>query len=149
MYCSELDLENWTRTFAQELKPGDRVLLEGPMGAGKTTLTRFLLQALGVVQPPEGSPTFAIAHEYDSPRGGVVHIDYYRIRSETEIDEAGIPSYYWERNLIVISEWLSSWPEFENQVLSSGRIWKIKLSFDENPSHAAPLRKLELCPAST
>ena len=113
------------------------------MGAGKTTLARFLLQALGILQPPEGSPTFAIAHEYDSPQGGVVHIDYYRIRSAQEIDEAGIPSYYWERKLIVISEWLSSWPEFESQVLTSGRIWKIKLSFCEDLNPGS-FRKLEL-----
>ena len=57
------------------LAQGSRVLLEGPMGAGKTTFARALLRALGVRQPPEGSPTFAIAHEYDSPRGGVVHYD--------------------------------------------------------------------------
>jgi len=105
------------------------VLLEGPMGAGKTTFTRSLLAAIGVHQPPEGSPTFAIAHEYDSPLGGVVHIDYYRLKSEAEIDDAGIPAYYWERPLLVISEWLASWPEFEAQVLKSGRVWRVNLSY--------------------
>lgn len=102
------------------------------MGVGKTTFARALLHALGVEQPPEGSPTFAIAHEYDSPHGGVIHIDYYRLKSESEIDDAGIPSYYWERDLIVISEWLSSWPELEQKVIQSGRTWQVRLSFSDS-----------------
>jgi tRNA threonylcarbamoyl adenosine modification protein YjeE len=99
------------------------------MGVGKTTFARKLLEALQVTQPPEGSPTFAIAHEYESAKGCIVHIDFYRLRSEDELDDAGIPSYFWEKEAIVISEWLSSWPKFESQVLKSGRIWKVDLSF--------------------
>src|SRR4051812_11473567 len=99
---SETELAQIATELTHQLQPGDRVLLEGPMGVGKTTFARSLLMSLGVHQPPEGSPTFAIAHEYDSPRCGVVHIDFYRLRSEDEIDDAGIPAYYWERELIVI-----------------------------------------------
>lgn len=99
------------------------------MGAGKTTFARELLNALGVRQPPEGSPSFAIAHEYDSPKGNVVHIDYYRLKSEAEIEDAGIPAYYWERQAIVISEWLSSWSDFSAAVLKTGRCWRVDLAF--------------------
>jgi tRNA threonylcarbamoyladenosine biosynthesis protein TsaE len=139
--CSEQDSALLANQLGREIKPGDRVLLEGPMGVGKTTFARALLSSLGVEQPPEGSPTFAIAHEYLSPSGGVVHIDYYRIRSQEEIDEAGIPSYYWERNLIVISEWLSSWPEFEKDVIRTGRTWRVNLSFEPGES---TFRKIEI-----
>lgn len=107
------------------------------MGAGKSTFARALLNALGVVQPPEGSPTFAIAHEYASPRGGVVHVDLYRLRSEDEIEAAGIHSYIWERDLFALIEWTSMWPEFERSLLESdpgGKSnWRISLMFDETP----------------
>ncbi len=132
--------------LARELRPKDRVLLEGPMGVGKTTFARALLSGLGLDQPPEGSPTFAIAHEYDSPKGSIVHMDFYRLRSELEIDDAGIPSYFWDRDLIVITEWLSSWPKFEAQVLKSGRIFRVALvhSSGENESKAQSLRDIQI-----
>lgn len=103
------------------------------MGAGKTTFARALLKALGVTQPPEGSPTFAIAHEYDSPRGRVAHLDLYRIRSAEEIEEAGLHTYFWERRMIVIAEWISNWPEFESDVARSAkRVWRVDLGFTED-----------------
>jgi tRNA threonylcarbamoyl adenosine modification protein YjeE len=122
------------------------------MGAGKTTFSRHLLLALGVEQPPEGSPTFAIAHEYAlaaNERGdrktlgnlGVVHVDLYRIRSEEEIDERGIPDYYWDLQKIVLSEWTSMWPEFERQVLKSGQNWKVELTISEE---SADLRDIKI-----
>ena len=117
--------------------PGHRVLLEGPLGVGKTTFSRTLLETLGVVQPPEGSPSFAIAHEYVSQRGEVIHLDFYRIRHEAEIEEAGIEAYFWERNAIVVAEWTSLWPAFEASVINSGEgmVWKVELAFaDSGPS---------------
>ena len=129
---SEPELNELGLDLARELVPGDRILLEGPLGAGKTTFARSLLLGLGVIQPPEGSPTFAIAHEYESENGGVVHIDFYRLKSEAEIEEAGISAYYWERKLIVIAEWLSLWPEYQELVIRSGRTWRVSLSFEEN-----------------
>ncbi len=85
------------------------------------------MEALGVLQPAEGSPTFSLVHEYQSPEGAVIHIDFYRLRSEYEIAEAGIPGYFWERDAIVICEWLSSSPVFESQVSESGRCFRVTL----------------------
>lgn len=105
------------------------------MGVGKTTFAKAILQGLGVHQPPEGSPTFAIAHEYESSASEVVHLDLYRIKSEEELDEAGIPSYFWERQAIVLVEWLSLFPEFSAAVrrsrLPQTHLWEVTLSFDE------------------
>lgn len=102
------------------------------MGVGKTTFSRSLLESLGVDQPPEGSPSFALAHEYATRTGSeVIHIDFYRIRSEAEIEEAGIEAYFWERKAIVLAEWTSLWPGFEAAVLVSGEwpVWQAHLEF--------------------
>lgn len=130
-HCSEEALEKLAAQLAGEVRPNDRICLEGPMGAGKSKFTRLLLKALGIQQTHEGSPTFSIAHEYESSISGIAHLDFYRIKNEDEIEFSGIPSYYWERSLIVISEWLSLWPELEKKVytFASGRIWRINLSF--------------------
>jgi tRNA threonylcarbamoyladenosine biosynthesis protein TsaE len=113
------------------------------MGAGKTTFTRALLEGLGVLQPAEGSPSFAIAHEYAGPRFEVIHIDFYRIKSEAEIVEAGIEAYFWERpKALVISEWTSLWPGFEASVTATvpaqARLWRVDLAFaGDKPQHRA------------
>jgi tRNA threonylcarbamoyl adenosine modification protein YjeE len=145
--CVEERLLKIAREFAAVLKPGDRVLLEGEMGAGKTTFARALLSGLGVIQPPEGSPSFAIAHEYDSPRGNVVHIDFYRLKHESEIEDAGVDAYFWERQAIVVSEWTSMFPNFEAAVReaaaragSENRIWKVILEFSPGPENCRNLQ---------
>lgn len=141
--CSEENLEKIASKLAGEIQLNDRICLEGPMGSGKSTFARMLLNSLGIQQSSEGSPTFPIAHEYECSKGGIVHLDFYRIKNETEIEFAGIPAYYWERSLIVISEWLSMWSEFEEKVykFSSGRIWRVSLSFS---SHSTSHRGIEI-----
>lgn len=129
---SEQELEALAHELVKALRPGDRILLEGPLGAGKTTLSRQILLAMGIVQPPEGSPTFAIAHQYDLPEGspfgrGAVHVDLYRITSEDELEERGIPEFFWDPERVVLCEWSSLWNEFSGALKRSGRNWKIEL----------------------
>ena len=68
------------RTVAGLLRAGDLVVLTGPLGAGKTTLTQGLGEGLGV-RGPVTSPTFVISREHPSLRGGpaLVHVDAYRL----------------------------------------------------------------------
>ncbi len=94
------------------------MLLEGSLGAGKSTFARAVLVSLGVEQAPEGSPTFALAHEYSAPVGTIVHLDLYRLRSEDEIEVAGLHSYFWERETVTLVEWASLWPIFEREIAS-------------------------------
>jgi len=114
------------------------------MGVGKTLFAKSLIQNLGVEQPPEGSPTFAIAHEYHGAKiGDVVHIDLYRLRSEAEITDAGIDAYFWERNCTVLTEWLSSWPTLESAVRKrKNGYWLIKLTF--SATNALALRHCQI-----
>ena len=69
--------------LAAVLRPGDVVVLDGPLGAGKTTLTQGIGEALGV-RGPVTSPTFVIARQHPGPRVGMVHVDAYRLGGSVE-----------------------------------------------------------------
>ncbi len=77
--------------LAPLLKPGDVILLDGPLGVGKTTLVRGLLGALGHdCEVP--SPSFAIVQPYDELALPLWHVDLYRISHPSELDELGLDS---------------------------------------------------------
>ena len=77
-------LEAWGKRFAKTLKPNDVVALVGTLGAGKTTLVQSIAEAWGYRRGAT-SPTFALANEYETPRGMIYHMDMYRLSpQETE-----------------------------------------------------------------
>jgi tRNA threonylcarbamoyladenosine biosynthesis protein TsaE len=79
-----------TRALGAELaalvRPGDLVVLVGPLGAGKTALTQGLGAALGVGEPVT-SPTFVIARVHHGGRVPLVHVDAYRLASMADVDD--------------------------------------------------------------
>lgn len=78
------------RHLAAQLNPGDCLLLEGPIGAGKTHFARSLIQSL-MVQPEDvPSPTFTLVQTYDVPGGELWHADLYRLSALEEIEELGL-----------------------------------------------------------
>jgi tRNA threonylcarbamoyladenosine biosynthesis protein TsaE len=76
------------RRLAGLLRPGDLVILNGTLGAGKTTLVQGIGEGLGV-RGPVTSPTFVIARVHPSLTGGpsLVHADAYRLASPAEVDD--------------------------------------------------------------
>ena len=83
------------------LKPGDLVSLNGPLGAGKTTLTKSIGEGVGV-QGGISSPTFLIARTHPTNSGtNFVHIDAYRLSSPRELDDLDIDY----PNSISVIEW--------------------------------------------
>ena len=73
-----LQLEEWARCFAEIVKPGDIITLDGPLGAGKTTLAQYLGKFWGL-EDLMTSPTYALIHEYETLRFPLFHIDCYRL----------------------------------------------------------------------
>lgn len=74
------DTHAFGERLGQALEAGDVVILDGPLGAGKTTLTQGIARGMGV-KGRVTSPTFIIAREHKNPTGGpgLVHVDAYRL----------------------------------------------------------------------
>lgn len=101
--------------LAAIVRPGDVITLEGPLGAGKTSLARGLLAALGLAGEAP-SPSFAIVQPYAPPevRLPVLHVDLYRIDHPSELEELGLDEASGDSLLIV--EWPDragpdAWPD--------------------------------------
>jgi tRNA threonylcarbamoyladenosine biosynthesis protein TsaE len=92
------------RKLARQLKAGDVVTLSGALSAGKTTLVRGLLVALGH-QGEVPSPSFAIVQPYEELEPPIWHVDLYRIESASDLDELGLEDIREDGVLIV------EWPE--------------------------------------
>ena len=80
------------------------VAIQGEMGAGKTTFVQALLRELGIEQP-DGSPTYAIVHEYVTKLGTkAFHLDCYRIENERDLAQLGLDELF-EENAYFFVEW--------------------------------------------
>jgi tRNA threonylcarbamoyladenosine biosynthesis protein TsaE len=88
------------------VRPGDVITLSGPLGAGKTSIARGLLSALGLEEEAP-SPTFAIVQPYAPPevRLPVLHVDLYRINDVAELEELGLDEARADSLLLI------EWPE--------------------------------------
>ena len=98
--------EEFGALIAAAVRPGDVITLSGPLGAGKTSIARGLLAALGLEEDAP-SPTFAIVQPYAPPetRLPVMHVDLYRIEYTEELDELGLDEAREESVLLI------EWPE--------------------------------------
>ena len=116
-----------TKEFATEiatkLKLGNVVALYGDLGSGKTTFTRYLVEALGSKSRVQ-SPTFVVARRY----GNINHVDLYRLTTEQEALDIGIEEMILDKNAITIIEW----PEVIENIIPEKAI-KIYFEYiDEN-----------------
>jgi tRNA threonylcarbamoyladenosine biosynthesis protein TsaE len=92
------------RLLGRIAQPGQVILLEGDLGAGKTTLVQAIGQGLGVEDSTYiTSPTFSILHEYEG-RLPLYHMDFYRINRTEELEELGLDEIIYGKGLTVI-EW--------------------------------------------
>ena len=89
--------------LARRLAPGDAVLLEGPLGAGKSAFARALIRAAAADPALEvPSPTFTLVQSYETKRGTIHHFDLWRLAGPGDLAELG-----WHQALadIVVVEW--------------------------------------------
>lgn len=92
------------QTLATHVRAGDLVLLDGPLGAGKTYFARAFLRGLGVPSSVTvASPTFALVHEYPG-HFKLLHADLYRLEANASIDDLGLRQAR-DEGAVVVAEW--------------------------------------------
>jgi tRNA threonylcarbamoyladenosine biosynthesis protein TsaE len=106
-----------TRSEAGTLAMGERVaemllpapkmiVLRGDLGAGKTTLVKGIVAALGAAEPEDvTSPTFTLVHEYAGKKVRLYHLDLYRLETERELLTIGLEEMIGEPDALVLVEW--------------------------------------------
>jgi tRNA threonylcarbamoyladenosine biosynthesis protein TsaE len=96
-------------SFAKKAEPGDCLVLEGELGAGKTEFVRGFVAALAAGAAVR-SPSFSILNIYETPRLTVYHFDFYRLADAMELHEIGFDDYAASEGVCLI-EWGTLFPE--------------------------------------
>lgn len=126
--------EDETRALGEKLSasvlpPAGLVLLIGELGAGKTTLTKGIVEARGAARSEDvSSPTFTLIHEYGEPVR-VYHIDLYRLDTAEEARRLGLEDLF-SQPALVLMEWGERFPE----LLPSDR-WEVTLEQSGHADH--------------
>lgn len=102
-FNSEAETARFAAGLGAILRPGDTVLLEGDIGAGKTFLARALIQSLQDRPEDVPSPTFTLVQTYETRAGEVWHSDLYRVGSTDELEELGLFDAF--ETAICLVEW--------------------------------------------
>jgi len=111
------------RDLAKALAAGDCLALVGGLGAGKTHLSKGIVEGLGCAAEVT-SPTFTLVHEYRGGRLPVFHFDFYRLESAREVLALGWDDYLDEGGLIIV-EWADKFPEL---LPDHASWWKLDLA---------------------
>lgn len=132
---NETETIEFAKRLTNYLKPGMTLLLEGNLGAGKTTFTKGIGAGLGI-QRIIKSPTYTIIREYQDGTFPLYHIDLYRLE-ETEVIELGLDEYFEGSGLSVVE-----WPSVAPNDLPAERL---EISLTVNPKQPDQ-REISLTP---
>ena len=130
-WLSEAAVVHFAQRLAPRLRAGDALALVGTMGAGKTTFSRALCEALGVdVSETFGSPTYAYANIYEAPHFSIVHADLARLDTVGQAEALGIAEQVRDPEALVIVEWADKLPT----LVADDAVW-LQLAVDwERPT---------------
>ena len=115
------------KQFSKELDSQSIVLLQGPIGAGKTSFVKGIAEGLSISEDIT-SPTFALSHHYNSGKIPLFHLDLYRIKNSVLAEELYIEEEE-EANkneAILVIEW----PQLIETIIDN--FWKIEISYAKN-----------------
>lgn len=126
-----LKLSRIATILAQWAKIGNCLALYGNLGAGKSTFSRYFLQALNPAIVDVPSPTFTLIQSYDTSQGEVWHCDLYRLKHPEEVLELGLEDAF--PHIISLLEW----PEKLDYFLPKDRL---EIYFEINPDESRTIR---------
>ena len=126
-------VENLTETinlgvkFSKGLNPQAIVLLNGPIGSGKTSFVQGIAKGLSIDEDIT-SPTFALSHHYNSGKIPLIHMDLYRLENSSMAKEFYIAEEEeaMQNKAIIVIEW----PELVQPIID--KFWKIEISYAKN-----------------
>ncbi|AIS60486.1 tRNA (adenosine(37)-N6)-threonylcarbamoyltransferase complex ATPase subunit type 1 TsaE [Listeria ivanovii] len=122
---NESDTKLLAKTLGEKLQAGDVLLLEGDLGAGKTTFTKGIGEGLLIPQMIK-SPTFTIIREYKKGRLPLYHMDVYRLE-DASADDLGLEEYFYGSGVSVVE-----WAQFVQEDLPSEYLEIRLFHIDEN-----------------
>ena len=113
--------------LSQKLNPQSIILLQGPIGSGKTSLVQGIAKGLSISENIT-SPTFSLSHHYYSGKIPLIHLDLYRLENISSAKEVFFSEEEEaiQRQAILVVEW----PELIEPVIDN--FWKIKISYGKN-----------------
>jgi tRNA threonylcarbamoyl adenosine modification protein YjeE len=132
--------------MAEHIGPGDVLLLEGDLAAGKTTFVRGLVHGLGGDPAAVSSPTFVLVQSYDCQKDEVDvlhHVDLYRLAENlADLREIGLEDIFSEDTAVVAVEWpkdtLATW------IPATARVWRVAITTREDDSRLIEVTSPEL-----
>ena len=118
---------NLGEVFSQKLNSQSIVLLQGPIGSGKTSFVKGIANGLSISEEIT-SPTFALSHHYNSGKIPLFHLDLYRLDNISSAKEV----FFSEEEEALQNEAILviEWPELIEPLIEN--FWKIKISYAEN-----------------
>lgn len=119
------NLDEVSELIIKNLQGRKICILEGEMGAGKTTLIKALCDRLGV-DDTVSSPTFSIVNEYNAKGNPVYHFDFYRVKSLEEALNVGVEEYFYSNKYCFIE-----WPDIILDLLPADYLM-IHITFGKN-----------------
>ena len=131
------DLQMFAEQFSKNLSKQSLVLLEGPLGVGKTQLVRFMAEELGASSKEICSPSFSLLNLYKTSQGMLAHADFFRLEGGKDLESIAFWDTFDQAELIFV-EWpdkkdskdqaiVSQWPQ-------NWKCLKIKMKFGEDSS---------------
>ena len=119
------DMAEVAKAISAELSKKPIVLLDGPMGSGKTTLVSLIVEQIAP-NAEVSSPTYSIVQIYDSPQGPIYHFDLYRLADPDELLDFGFYEYLDSGNPCLIE-----WPEIAEPFMPDEGVLRVDITWED------------------